>query len=397
MTNPTGLSFQFQAQHLIEQYITDGLLKTARAGLSPGDSLRALGRDEQILGDLHVQGSQRDVTLEMKIESYPTSVFIETMQFWVNRETQTLDYNSSWAYKLQADYLLHLSDDTGYALIVPRKKWLEVCTDLQEAYLFSSLQLNNDEPLRPFVIPNCRRIQGVPTFTGGAAGLAVGLKHAVLAYEMYGYDFDDVYFVDWSELLHRLLAHARNKPDNIISWYAHGASAGVRDACWDALRRWLDRNRQEKLIQNKDTLADIRRTVLGFGAQLVRDHELGRVLSELVARPAQDDYRLPIERHPRFMMEACARCGAVNERLNHSRELLNQAMSFDLVGAHGEALSAQRLIFGEHPTKTGRRPAADELGSRTVKAMLRKRGTPEWSEYRRAYLEQAQHPQMEMA
>ena len=90
------------------------------------------------------------------------------------------------------------------------------------------------------------------------------------------------------------------------------------------------------------------------------------------------------------------RCGVVNEKLNHSSELLGQAMGFDLVGTNGEPLSAQRLTFGETPAKTGIHPPANEWGTRAVKAMLRKRGTPEWSQYRRTYLQRAQHLRMEM-
>jgi hypothetical protein len=205
--NPQACPFDFANQSAREVYVVSKLLPLLRRAL-PGWEVRELkGVNEQRRGDIEIRRGTEAYTIELKIESYANTLFLELMQFRLGTAGgNTARYWPSWAFTTTADWMMYFSLVSGQLLLAPRQKWLDTGLRLADLSQMTSFH-NCAAAIRPNVTFNASSNK----LTAGASGLGMRTGDWLDLYARSGGDPTQVVFVDMTGLLEELRRDVRNE------------------------------------------------------------------------------------------------------------------------------------------------------------------------------------------
>lgn len=184
----SALSLDWVTQKSKEDALTLAVLKALSRYFGPSAKVRALGTIQgQARGDfLVVLPDGTEVTIEGKFEDYPATWFLEPLQLTsrVSHGGRTLHIEEGWVYKSPAHFLLYVSTVTGLAVLVPRRRVLEIQVPMLQALMLASRDLDVPLLLNGALNP----VQGRPSeFNRAGVGYAL-LRDLVLKryLQLYG-------------------------------------------------------------------------------------------------------------------------------------------------------------------------------------------------------------------
>lgn len=328
--------FEFGMQQAAELLVSRSLLKSVRKALPVDARVRLLPREQQWRGDMEVSLGGVVRTVEIKIESYPASLYPEVFQMW--RHGQELRFRRSWAFTTLADTMLYVSPLLDHGLWVPRHRWLKTGLELLESAMLASL--HQGQLFTPNLTLNSKASPARGReFTGAAVGAALSTASWLRAVAQTD-AFDGMVLTDLGDLMPRVLRFAQTcaaTPERTQGLFATALSTERLQQYASALGRWAqkaqaDRKDGQKLAAAQQVV-DVWRDVRGCA----EPHSLEEGLVLWAQRELSNHDMQPVQHPTVFLAHACfegswANCGAADS----AAELMGQASALVLTPVEGE-------------------------------------------------------------
>ena len=341
MQKATHTTFEFSRQHLPEVLVSAALVAHLQAHAAPGVRFRLLPHQEQYKGDVEVNDAGVLRYIEIKIESYPATLYLEPFQMWTNRHSE-LEFRRSWAFTTTADTMLYIGPRHTHALWVPRRAWLSTGLELMEAAMLASV----DAPklFTPNLTLNSAPGQnGQRTFKGAAAGLALGVDLWLRAFAEQEHAPALPILTELGGWMPTLMQAARDSATGLESLQAlvdeHLNLKDVPDAA-RVLSRWAVRAFPLPHEQGyRDASADAQRVQRTWKELTGRQALPGaqESLQEWLAQPLAPERNTPVQAATVFLAHACFESSWANAGgFDNIEDLAQQAMAMPLVPRAGE-------------------------------------------------------------
>lgn len=341
MHKATHTTFEFSRQHLPEVLVSAALVAHLQAHAAPGVRFRLLPHQEQFKGDVEVNDAGGLRYIEIKIESYPATLFLEPFQMWGTREG-FLEFRRSWAFTTTADTMLYIGPRHTHALWVPRRAWLTTGLELMEAAMLASV--DGPQLFTPNLTLNSAAAgNGQRRFKGAAAGLAMGVDLWLRAFAEREQGPQELLMAELGDWMPSVMRAARQSAKSLEQLQAlvgeHLDLSRVPDAA-EVLSRWAVRAFPlPGEAGYRDNGADARRVRRTWQELTGRESLLSvtETLQAWLALPLKPQRNAPVDFATTFLAHACFESGWPNAGgFDNLEDLAKQAMAMPLVPRAGE-------------------------------------------------------------
>lgn len=158
------------------------------------------------------------VTIEVKFEDYPLSLFPEVLQLVVRQDGTRL-LEPGWVYKTTAQFLLYVSPVSGRAVLVSRQRVLQLQVHILQDVLLQSARYDHPALLNAALNPPEKGRTGI---SRAGIGLGLLLTNVLDAYRLH-YGQDGLYEFDVTPALQELKARLSTQTGHspyLVSWAA---------------------------------------------------------------------------------------------------------------------------------------------------------------------------------
>lgn len=340
MTHSAQANFEFSLQQVPELFVSCALVAKLRAVMPAGCKVRLLPKSEQAKGDLEVAFEGKKRYIEIKIEAYPSTLFLEPFQMWAY--PGELRFRRSWAFTTTADSMLYIGPKHTHGLLVPRRAWLKTGLELMEAAMLSSA--NAPMPFTPNLSLNSRPDgQGGRRFTGAAAGVALGVDLWMTALAEVTPDTQHLLLTDFGDLMPSALEMARRCEQDaapVVKLMSEVMPEQEVRAAASMLARWAVRvappvsgPQAIKVAEECEKALRAWRELTGFGELF----SPAQAFEYWLESPLPEDCHLPVAHPTMFLAHACFESswanGGGSDDVAH---LMNQAKLLQLLPQRGQ-------------------------------------------------------------